>query len=706
LRKFSDKDQVVFYMYSGHGNRDKSVRTRYLKHSSRFSLLMIFADTITFYNMRPGIFTIIVVLLFLCFCKRDDKAILEESGTARHSLADELRVFYDLSTLPLYADSTICAQTSTFDTTWGNDDGFSGRYSFLRRNDNGSLIIFDVRGGGVINRIWTPTPSADTLDFFINDTLKPAFSICYLDLFSGKQYPFVAPLCGNQLGGFYCYMPIPFEKCCRIVTRGKKEQFHQIQYRLYENGSGIRSFTTELNQEEKEALKKINQLWNKEETSPTDFCPDKLTASSKQITLSKGKASTIFDYKNGGRIMGIELSPASAFEGLNKNTDIKITWDGENNPAVFCPVADFFGYAFGAESMKSLLLGSRNNKAYCYFPMPFDKSAKIELVERKGSPAAPVEVKATIWYSTEKRHTGREGKFYAAWKKITKEQAGKPHIFADITGKGHYVGTLLQAQGLKAGMTIFFEGDDSTSIDGSFRLHGTGSEDYFNGGWYAMMDRWDDKMSLPLHGSLGYSLPLCRTGGYRFYLSDKLSFEKSFFHSIEHGPEKNNFPSDYTSLGLYYCDSPSEDITVPSDKLTTVFIPDTLFIYPQLMDFTLFGKMNVETTWKYGTGGESYYFTPGEDSWLRFSMKEIPEGKYSLCFDLIKDQSGCEFSLWQRQKQLSHWISSYSVKEERANDLYVCDIAIPETYTTLTLRFRTDGQKKRLLLNRIRLIRK
>ena len=54
----------------------------------------------------------------------------------------------------------------------------------------------------------------------------------------------------------------------------------------------------------------------------------------------------------------------------------------KSTPAVFCPVADFFGYAFGAVSMQSLLLGSRDNKAYCYFPMPFDKSAKIELIQR------------------------------------------------------------------------------------------------------------------------------------------------------------------------------------------------------------------------------------------------------------------------------------------------------------------------------------
>jgi len=560
----------------------------------------------------------------------------------------------------------------------------------------------------VINRIWTPTPTEDTLDFFIDDTLKPAFSVCYLDLFSGKKYPFIEPLCGNQLGGFYCYLPIPFEKSCRIVSRGIKEQFHQIQYRLYEKGSKIKSFSINFETEEKEALNKIKTLWAKEEKSVKDFYPEKLSTTSGQFILKPQKAATVFETKKGGRILGIELSPADAFEGLNKDTNIRITWDGESTPAVFCPVADFFGYAFGAVSMQSLLLGSRDNKAYCYFPMPFDKSAKIELVQRDADNLSqiPFNIIASIWYSSEKRDARQEGKFYARWEKILKEQPGRPHIFTDIRGKGHYVATLLQAQGLKSGMTIFFEGDDSTSIDGSFRLHGTGSEDYFNGGWYAMMDRWDDKMSLPLHGSLGYSLPFCRTGGYRLYLSDKLSFEKSFFHSIEHGPVKNDFPADYTSVGCYYSGSPAENITVPSEELTKVFIPDTLFIYPQLMESTMYGKMNVETTWKYGTGGESYYFTPGEDSWLRVSFKEIPEGRYSLCFDLIKDPAGCEFSIWQRQKQVSDWQSSYNSREERVKDVYICDISIPETNRTLTIRFRTDKQKNRLLLNRIKLIRK
>ena len=90
-------------------------------------------------------------------------------------------------------------------------------------------------------------------------------------------------------------------------------------------------------------------------------------------------------------------------------------------------------------------------------------------------------------------------------------------------------------------MTLFFEGDDSTYVDNKMRLHGTGSEDYYNGGWYALLDRWDRGNSLPIHGCLDYSLPMGRTGGYRFFLSDKMSYEKEIYHGMEHGEVNNNF---------------------------------------------------------------------------------------------------------------------------------------------------------------------
>ncbi len=657
--------------------------------------------------MKP-LCIVLIIGIFLISCGTNEPSTLTKHPRKEHSLAGELRAFYDIASLPEYLDSTYSAQVSSYDTTGNNDDGFSGTYSFLKRNEDGSLVIFDKKGAGVINRIWTPTPTEDTLDFFIDDDSRPAFSIKYLDLFSGKSYPFVAPLCGNQLGGFYCYLPIPFSTSCRIVCRGKKLQFHQIQYRMYKEGAKVIPFKIDLNKEERNSLEKIAALWNSENPTMHDFYSDILPNKLQKFEIKPGETVTVFKLNQGGRIASFKLSPANSFEGLSKNVDIKITWDDETIPAVYCPIADFFGYAFGKASMQSLLLGSRNNINYCFFPMPFDQSAKIELVYRNVSSAlqTPLQFSLHVWYTTEPRDIHNEGKFYANWYKNPKSVPGKPHVFLNIGGKGHYVGTILQAQGLKAGMTLFFEGDDSASIDGNYRIHGTGSEDYFNGGWYAMMDRWDDKMSLPLHGALDYSLPFCRTGAYRLYITDKLSFERSFYMSIEHGPAGNKFPVDYTSVALYYSDSPVSESLIPTNDLARVYIPDTLILYPQLMDFNIFGNLDVKTTWKYGTGGESYLFTPGPDSWLRISLADIPLGRYQVFFDVMKEPSGCDFSLWQRQTQLSGWISTYKAVEERYTHLYVCEIDHLDFINTITIRFRSDKQMSSLLLNRIILVKR
>jgi hypothetical protein len=649
---------------------------------------------------------IIYLVFLLTGCQKDKNDFPADRKVARsHSLSEELRVFHDISSIPSFLDSTFTSQVSSYDTTWNNDDGFSGRYSFIRRNEDSTLVIFEKKGKGVITRIWTPTPTEDTLDFYIDNDNHPAMSIKYSDLFSGKRYPFVAPLCGNQLGGFYCYLPIPFAESCRIVSRGKKLQFHQLQYRIYSDQATVKSFSPDLTSEEKETLERIQTLWNKKDKSPEDFYSEKLSESAGAFELHPGDVKEVLNIDRPGRLAGIEFGPVSAFEGLSKNLAIRITWDNESTPSVYCPVADFFGYAFGQASMQSLLVGSTAEKNYCYFPMPFDNNAKIELIYLQEAGKGPLTVTSRVWYSENGRDKVTEGKFYSHWNKVTKAVRGEPHIFLDVKGRGHYVGTILQAQGMKAGMTYFFEGDDSTNIDGDFRLHGTGSEDYFNGGWYAMMDRWEGKMSLPLHGALDYSLPFCRTGGYRLFLSDKIPYEKSFYHSIEHGPVRNQFPVDYTSLGLYYADRPGEKAIQPTKDLVRVFVPDTLVVYPQLMDYNIFGGIDVKTTWKYGTGGETYFFTPGADSWLRISLEDIPYGSYSLYFDVMKEPFGCDFSLWQRQTAVSDWISTYSKDEERKFDLYVGDIDVEDFKNTVTLRFRPQGQKKTMALNRVMLIR-
>ncbi len=624
------------------------------------------------------------------------------------SAADELKSFYDISLLPAYRPQTVCGQVSSYDTTGGNNDGFDGLYSFVKRNKDSSLVIFDAKGPGVVNRIWTPSPTDDTLDFYIDNPIKPTLSICYTDLFSGKISPFVQPLCGNQLGGYYCYYPILFQKSCRIVCRGKKLQFHQIGYRLFAAGTMVIPFIKQPGTEAIAALQTIQQLWNEKDKAATDFAGDndKSYRIDTLVSLQPGKSATIANINTGGRFTGIELSPSVAFEGLYKDVDIRIFWDDEALPAVDCPVADFFGFAFGKPSMRSLLLGSTKGKLYCYFPMPFSKKGRIELVYRKRADTvlSPVQMAATISYTAVPQNAQTEGKFYAHWQQ-TKPAAGEPFVFVNTKGKGHYVGTILQAQGVQTGMPIFFEGDDSTVIDGKLQLHGTGSEDHFNGGWYALKDRWDGAFSLPLHGALDFSLLFSRTGAYRFYMNDKLSFDKSFYHTIEHGGEHNAVPVLYTAVAFYYGDVSPDNPQPPQDNNTQVYTPDTLNIFPEFTRLSPGYNMTIETSWDSASTGQSYKMNVNDETMLIFYPDGIPTGHYQVYADVINQPEGCRFSMWQRQTKLSGWIDTKATTNGWIKNKLIADMNVTEGNGTITLQFKTDDTHHRFWLIKLMLVK-
>ncbi len=629
--------------------------------------------------MKKNCVTILMVLIFGSNLYAQKKTV---------TVASELKKLHQVEELPGYIEQTKLLQVSSYDTTGGNDDGFSGEYSFIRKNPDSSLVIFDAEGKGVINRIWTPTPTEDTLDFYFGNEKNPSFSVKFSDLFSGEVAPFEEPLAGNEIGGFYNYFPIPFEDGCKIVLRGRKLEFYQIQHRTYPEEYEVENFSGEISTEAKNELERLKKAWNNIADIESEI--DKTT----DTILKPGENLTLAQFDKGGRILGITLENAKAFEGLNKQVDIKITWDNEDKPAVYMPVADFFGYAFGEISMQSLLLGSRNNINYCYYPMPFDHSAKIELIYRpseKPENDEPIQITSEVWASNKMRNPEKEGKFYAYWNKNINAPLGEPHTFLKGEGKGHYVGTILQTQGLEPGMTLFFEGDDVTTIDGQIRVHGTGSEDYFNGGWYALLNRWDRKISLPLHGSLDYSLPYSRTGGYRLFISDKMPFDESIDHTIEHGPEENNKPVDYTSVAFYYSGSHVHpDQAEPVNELTGTYIPDTFVLYPQLLKYSIAGKVSVE--------GEILSSPSGGQ--VRIDLNEVPKGDYKLYADIARWPEGAEISIWQRQKEVAESVSFYSEENRDENEVYLSDIKLDDFRKTITLKFKEDEERSKIRVKR------
>ncbi|MBF9255726.1 DUF2961 domain-containing protein [Pontibacter sp. 172403-2] len=579
----------------------------------------------------------------------------------------ELQRLYRIDLLPRFRGETDVRQLSSYDPSGGNDDGFSGKHSYLRKEGN-NLVIADLKGPGVIQRIWTPTPTEDTIQFYFDGESKPRISVKFIDLFTGKVYPFVRPIVGNEVGGYYCYIPIPYQKSCKVVFKGERMQFFQLQYRELDASDNGASFPKALSDQEKEAIAHAAEVWSSYGNNLNQFyaanTSDKIAVDEKTVTVQPGQTANLFKTSKGGRIIGFELTPLTSLESNFKDIILKAKWDGEKVNAINSPVTDFFGYAFGKPAMRSLLVGVRDNIHYSYLPMPFEKSASIDLayLQRPQQTGEPVLFKVKVFYVQEKRKPD-EGKLYVKWRREINPEKGKPYQLLKASGRGHEVGIILQAQGLNPGMTIFFEGDDSTVVDGELRFHGTGSEDLFNGGWYALADRWDQGYSLPVHGALTYSVPLAQTGGYRFYITDKVSFNKSILQTIEHGPEGNKIPVDYTSVAFYYSDAPPKENVAPTAALLEINPPQKLEYWTQLLPISALG-FGSSITYENLTDKTSnntydiYKLSGRQNGSAKFRLDVPSDGKYKLYLSYFKCPTCGTFQVNQRQNPVSGLINS------------------------------------------------
>jgi hypothetical protein len=617
---------------------------------------------------------------------REDFAADNDLQIPPYSLEYELSQLYRLDLLPQFRQG-IVEQISSYDTTGLNDDGFSGKYSYLRKEGN-DLVIAEMKGPGVINRIWTPTPTRDTILFYFDGETTPRIQIPFIDLFSGAVFPFVRPVCGNEVGGYYCYIPIQYAKSCKIVYRGNRIQFHQIQYRPYPEGTAVESFHTDWSNQARALLEDACDFWSGTFPNPVaqlQNAGSNVKVETRQLTLSAGESLPLFRTNKGGRIVGLELESGNALEGRNKDLLLQARWDNDTLPAIYCPLADFFGYAFGNPAMRSIIAGNNaRNVNYCYLPMPFSKQAELKIIyEKRNEPQPKVVLNVKIYYLDTPQDPKIEGRLYTVWRREIEPPEHQPYLFADIRDKGHYVGVIHQAQGLRPGMTQFFEGDDSTVVDGKMRMHGTGSEDFYNGGWYALLDRWDRGVSLPIHGSLDYSLPMCRTGAYRFYLTDKLTFHERLTMTIEHGPEHNLFPVDYVSVAFYYGTKPADNPLLPNETLRTVYYPVSHVFFPQLMNLSLGGNTRIENHGRLIAATD-------EEGMVRIMLNDIPEGKYKLFLTYFETPDGASFSIWNRQKMIMDWKEAFSSKETRMEKQPLGELLITRQTNSISIHIRKN----------------
>jgi len=642
---------------------------------------------------RLGSAGLLVVTLFCCPATRaaDGRPIpgIEE--------------LYRLDQLATFRDSVKVASVSSSDRTGGNNDGFGGQYSFVRREKDG-LVLADLQGPGVIYRIWTPTPTDDLMEFYFDGEAEPRIRVTFRELFMGKHPSFERPLVGYGAGGFYSYVPLPYAKSCKVFIRAKRIQFYQINYATYPEGMGIESFSSQPTAGQRRHLEKAKALFGSAgEDISAYVVPEggQVETVTSEVTLQAGKAATLFEMNRPGRIVGIRLRPAETLMGKKRDVVMRAYWDGDSQPAILSPAGDFFGSAWGQPAMKSLLVGTADGVNYCYFPMPFDKSGRIELYAEPGLDRN-VSIQAEVLFVPMGRKKN-EGKFYALWRRENPTTKGKPFTFIETEGRGHLVGAVQQSQAFESGGTYYFEGDDQTTIDGDLVIHGTGSEDFYNGDWYDVPGRWETRRSFVLSGCLAYKKHLGRTGGYRIMLGDAYAYRESILQTIEHAPTNNDTLNDYCGLTyLYSQDRPTCAWTLPPAEQREILDPKRIVFAVwwnvPIYSFSLRNATLTKTGAKFEGHEVRFLSMRAKDSAtfgphsICFTCELPAAGTYRVSLDVVKGPQQGKVQLFVDEAPVGPELDLFSEERQPAKGQYIGTLPLEQGPNNLM--FKLVGQNE------------
>jgi len=269
---------------------------------------------------------------------------------------------------------------------------------------------------------------------------------------------------------------------------------------------------------------------------------------------------------------------------------LRAFWDGAETPSIEVPLGDLFGVSNGqVRPVRSLAFvtnpGFRQDPHSswgfnCYLPMPFARSARIEVENQS-------DLDLSIWFHIdyEAYHDAADlppdaARLHAVWSRENPTTAvPKPDTDRDIenlTGDDNYV--ILDARGDGQFVGYFLtvvndqrrwwgEGDDMVFIDGEAfppSVHGTGTEEIFGGGACPAEEYTGPYTGFHcVENRAGYRW-WGTNGMYRFYLTDPLRFRQSIRVTIEHG-HGNDRANDYSSVAFWYQDgvNPSRPVLPP-----------------------------------------------------------------------------------------------------------------------------------------------
>lgn len=468
----------------------------------------------------------------------------------------KLDALYDDELLPRLRPGVKAASFSSYDRTGGNNDGFSGAYSKLREED-GNSVIAEMEGPGCIQRLWLTHSAMDEdglldrkgehIRIYLDGAATPALDVPLQRLFDNSLAHFPQPIAGQGIGGYYSYIPIPYKKSCKVVIDGLGVRFYQLNYVTFPTAEGVKSFEMDLSAMEASALQRAIARWRDPVGELQGYGGG--SAEISVVHQPGGKEPVNFvhtlDAPEPMLVRGMTLSGLSPYEV--EQSEIEIVFSDLAVPAIRLPLTLFFGQAFGAPPYSSLMFGFRGGVYYNRLPFVLTGECTIRLHS-----ILPLEGKLTIFQSPLAEPVEEYGALGAQVNESLPTVAGVYHPLLDSTGQGHLVGSYLITEG-PIGLPFWLEGDDQFYLDGELRIHGTGSEDYFNCGWYALPGRLNGPEALPSHGFpvYGETAATMRAAAFRWHFSDPVPFDKNITFQIEHG-EANRHIANYRSVTYYY----------------------------------------------------------------------------------------------------------------------------------------------------------
>ena len=320
------------------------------------------------------------------------------------------------------------------------------------------------------------------------------------------------------------------------------------------------------------------------------------------IRIAAGETKVLANLEGPGAISHIWITIASSDMYYLRKLLIRMYWDGEQEPSVLAPIGDFFGLghsraytyscaAFSCTTNHPSHVGGEIDKGVamnCWLPMPFQKSARIEIVNEQTEGTA---AELFYYYIDWQKHDSipeQSMYFHAQWRRenaIRVKNDGTPecvkmldeqlnlsdkynYLILNAEGHGHYIGMNMSVDNLSNG-AWWGEGDDMFFIDreegtaecgGSWPpdLHGTGTEDYLCHAWGMQKDHalysgqpWceADTEDISTHWKYG------KVCVYRYHMVDPIPFEKKIRISIENG-HANNMANDIATTAYWYQNEP------------------------------------------------------------------------------------------------------------------------------------------------------